>query len=79
MVDMVVKGNLTALLFSSHVESLRGRGRDFAAVPIRPALYCDVFIACLKHEALPDYARDFIRMFESENREQKQDDSIQES
>ena len=64
MVDMVVKGSLTALLFSSHVENLRGRGRDFAAVPIRPALYCDVFIACLKHENLPDYAQDFIAMFE---------------
>lgn len=64
MVDMVAKGSLTALLFSSHVENLRGRGRDFVALPIRPALYCDVFIACLKHETLPDYAQDFIRMFE---------------
>lgn len=64
IVDMVVKGGKTSLLFSSHVNKLMGRAGQFAAVPIRPALYADVFIAHLKHEPLSEYARYFIHLCE---------------
>lgn len=64
MLDMVVKGGRTALMFSSHVHSPKGKARKYAAVPIRPGVQAEVFIACLKHEPLSEYAQYFISLFE---------------
>ncbi len=67
MLDMVVKGGRTALMFSSHVQNRRGRGAEYAVVPIRPAVHAEVYIACLKHEPLSEYAEYFISLFENDD------------
>jgi len=67
MIDMVVKGGRTALMFSSHVQNRRGRGDEYAVVPVRPAVHAEVFIACLKHEPLSEYAEYFISLFGAEH------------
>jgi len=67
MLDMVVKGRRTALMFSSHVQNRQGSGTEYAVVPIRPAVTAEVYIACLKHEPLSEYARYFISLFEAED------------
>ena len=69
ILDMVVKGGRTSLMFSSHVQNRQGGDRAFAVVPVRPAIYAEVFIACLKHEPLSEYAEYFISLFRQEDNE----------
>ena len=65
VLDMVAKGGKTALMFSSHMKK-HGGSADYITVPIRPAVYAEVYAAFLKHQPLSEYAEYFISLFKKE-------------